>query len=167
VNNTIQYLVAIDGFMYGNTSFINTTLAHSNVNTNEIQSVDMNFEQDALIIPNKTYTALITILKTIPGLVCTNASVAGCYYNGLCNDIIPKFQSFMFSFNDGQMYTLPYQSFLVEDANALVCRVKIARGFGNVMSLGTPWFKTFYTVYDMNYLMMNFGLGINAFGSIQ
>lgn len=137
------------------------------MNTNEIQFVDVNFEQDSLIIPNKTYTALITALKTIPGLVCTNATVNGCYYNGLCNDIIAKFQSFSFSFLDGQMYTVPYQSFLVEDMNALVCRVKIARTYGNVMTLGTPWFKTFYTVYDMNYIMVNFGLGINAFGSIM
>jgi hypothetical protein len=34
------------------------------------------------------------------------------------------------------------------------------------MTLGTPWFKSFYTVYDMNYYEMNFAMAAGAWGSI-
>jgi len=144
-------------------------------NTNASMSyfVDVNYEVDSIIVPNVTYAALVASWKPITGLVCTNnnnynISVPNCYYNGLCTDILNKFQPFTFQFGDGLVYTLPPSSYLLEDTTALVCRVKVLRGSStNVISLGTPWFRTFYTVYDLNYLQLNFALGANSLGSVM
>jgi len=160
VTPTNQYLVSLTNLAYSNLTF--------NTNASLSYFADVNYELDSIVLPNVTYTALINSFKPITGLVCNNASVSGCYYNGLCNDIVGKFQPFTLGFGDGMTYILPPQSFLAEDTNALVCRVKVARGTSlNVITLGTPWFRTFYTVYDLNYMQVNFALGANSFGSIM
>jgi hypothetical protein len=108
-------------------------------------------EADSITITNKTYTSVAAYFTASVGtsMVCNNASVVGCYYNGLCSDIISKLGNLWFSFGDGVKYVVPPQSYLVEDAVALVCRVKIAKTTGNTITLGQPWFRTFYTAFDL------------------
>jgi hypothetical protein len=121
-------------------------------------------ETDTITVTNKTYTSVVAYFTSIgAGLVCNTTNVTGCYYNGLCSDILSKFGNLWFSFGDVK-YVVPPQSYLVEDTNALVCRVKIAKTTGNTIILGQPWFRTFYTAFDITNSQISFVPSVDSFG---
>lgn len=128
----------------------------------------MSPESDSIVVTNKTYSNVISYFTSaVPAMICNNTSNAsGCYYNGICSDIVSKLSNLWFSFGgDGVKYVVPPQSYLTEDANALVCRVKIAKTTGNTIILGQPWFRTFYTGFDLNNNQVSFVLSVDSFGS--
>ncbi|MFS8159891.1 MAG: pepsin-like aspartyl protease [Candidatus Roizmanbacteria bacterium] len=126
----------------------------------------MSPETDSITITTKTYTSVVSYFtSTGAGLICNSTTVTGCYYNGLCSDIIGKLGNLWFSFTDGVKYVVPPQSYLAEDSNALVCRVKIAKTTGNTIVLGQPWFKTFYTAFDIANNQISFVPSVDTFGS--
>ena len=127
----------------------------------------MSPETDTIAITSKTYTSVVSYFtSTGASLICNSTNVTGCYYNGICSDIISKLGNLWFSFGDGMKYAVPPQSYLTEDVNALVCRVKIAKvTTGNTIILGQPWFKTFYTGFDIANNQISFVQSIDSFGS--
>jgi hypothetical protein len=135
-----SYNIAIDGFGTTNTTYVNYTIAHSANNTNEAIYALLSPEYDSLVLPTKTFTSVSSYFTTtVSGMICnsTTQNVTGCYYNGLCSDIIGKLSNLWFSFGgDGVKYVVPPQSYLTEDATALICRAKISKTTGNTITLG-------------------------------
>lgn len=161
-----SYTVSLDGFGASNYTWVNYTIAHSANNTNEAQYALLSPESDSIIVTNKTYASVISYFSST-GFTCNNtANATGCYYNGICSDVVSKLSNIWFSFGgDGVKYVIPPQSYLLEDASALVCRVKVGRTTGNTITLGQPWFKTFYTGFDLVNNQISFVPGVDSFGS--
>jgi len=100
-------------------------------------------------LPSATFTKVTTLItKAVTGLTCATTGI--CAYNGVCSDIVSKIAPLSFTFGDGLFYNVP-ASYLIQDSpTAVQCILKIGKQTkGNFVSLGTPFLKAFYTVYNI------------------
>jgi len=151
-----------------NATFYNFSLSNAQ---NQLKAAIFNFEYNTLSLPAINYDILIGFFNKTMKNIFTCSATNGCLYNGLCSDIIPQFPpqfQFNFTFSDDLVYVVPYQSFLVEDAELAVCRLMVSKGANNDRSIvmGTPWFRSFYTLFDANNMQVSFALNAGGFGQI-
>lgn len=76
--------------------------------------------------------------------------------------------AFKFSFGDGWVYSLPVQDDSSDTNNAATCTVKVGKQTkGAYVTLGLPFMKAFYTVYDLANSTIGIAVPTYSFGSIS
>jgi hypothetical protein len=124
------------------------------------------FDSPYITITPTTYTSLTTVLKgQFTGITCTTGS--NCVYSGPCSDLKGHVSNIVIEFGDGIPYTIPVQSFLLDSTTSGTCSVMLISGTGSSVILGTPWFKTFYTVFDLNNMQISMALATNSYGAMS
>jgi hypothetical protein len=135
---------------------------------NETSKAYFNYQVDGLYFPYATYTKLVANLtKAIPGLVCNSTNYTSCVYNDVCGVIASKVNAFKFAFGDGLVYSVPTQDESSDSTNAATCLIKIGKQTkGAYVTLGLPFMKAFYTVYNVTGQTVGIALSTNSFGSV-
>jgi hypothetical protein len=113
LTSSSSWSIFISQFNYGSTAFINSAIALSNNNTNEITSAQFLLESDSITVPPKSFVALSSNL-TQAGFVLA-AATNTFSYNGLCSDKSSNLQNIALSFGDGVTYVVPPQSYIMDD----------------------------------------------------
>jgi hypothetical protein len=166
VNGFTNWSLPVTQFTYNNTlqvPLLNVTIAAQA--KLDIQYVNFNYMQDSIVLPNKTFKNLTTLITNqVKNLICNSSMFGGaCYLPGVCSDFINNFTPISVSFGDF-IYTIPVKSLLQDDANSANCKVLIKQSGDNFATLGQPWFRTFYTAFDANTKQIGIGLPMGSFG---
>jgi len=147
VINPNAWVVAIDSFTL---SAANGTNVTSRNYVNGTANAYLQPELPTIAIPAANWTNFSkTLVSTIPQLNCSN-NQTGCVFNGVCSDIAAKLLPITVTFMDGLKYTIPAQSYAQDDAISNVCHVYLSMAPTNDFYLGMPWFRTFYTTFNVN-----------------
>ncbi len=98
--------------------------------------------------------------QRVKSLICngTGANSSNCYYLGLCSDIQSQLLPLVLKLSDNYTYTIPVKAYAIDDDYMDICRIKLMRSSNNYITLGTPWFKTFYTYFDSYQNVVGFAL---------
>jgi len=107
------------------------------------------------------------ILKQTKNILCNNTAFNGaCFLAGVCSDYVNLFTPFEISFGDF-IYTIPVESFLVDDVNSVNCKIMVKSSTNNYATLGQPWFRTYYTGFDSVANQIGFGMAMGSQGSMN
>lgn len=136
---------------------------------NETSKAYFNYQIDGILFPYSTYTHIVANLtKAIPGLLCNTTNYTSCIYNDVCGNIVSKLNAFEFSFGDGLYYSVPTQDDSLDSTNAATCLIKIGKQTkGAYVTLGLPFMKAFYTVYETANSTIGVAKAAYSFGSIS
>jgi len=164
VTNPNAWAVAIDSF---NLSVANGTMVSSRNYVNMSANAFLQPEMMTLALPAANWTNFTKqLVSSIPQLNCSN-NQTGCVYNGVCSDIAAKLLPVTVTFMDGIKYMIPAQSYAQDDLLSNVCHVYISMSATNDFFLGMPWFRTFYTTFNVNTQSVTFATGMDSFGGMS
>jgi len=109
----------------------------------------MDVQSDVIGLPATIYTNFTSqLVKFFNGSLACPATAPFCSFNDTCANFVGKLDYFRFCFGGRHSFGIPISSLLMDDVN-WTCRLKVSKTTTANASIGNPFFRFFYTAFDV------------------